>query len=118
MTHAIELKRVYEPADKADGARILVDRLWPRGVSNEEAALDAWLKDLSPSTELREWFGHDPDKWAEFRRRYFAELEGEAETAALAELRGWVKKGRVTLLYAAHDEAHNNAVALRDYLQR
>ena len=118
MAHAIELKRVYEPADKSDGARILVDRLWPRGVSKEEAALDAWLKDLSPSTGLREWFGHDPAKWAEFRKRYFAELEGEAETEALAELRGWVGKGRVTLLFAAHDEAHNNAVALREYLQR
>ena len=118
MAHAIELKRVYEPADKSDGARILVDRLWPRGVSKEEAALDAWLKDLSPSTGLREWFGHDPAKWAEFRKRYFAELEGGGETEALAELRGWVGKGRVTLLFAAHDEAHNNAVALREYLQR
>lgn len=118
MAHAIELKRIYEPADKGDGARILVDRLWPRGVSKEEAALDAWLKDLSPSTALREWFGHDPDKWAEFRTRYFTELEGEAETEALSELRDWMRKGRVTLLFAAHDEAHNNAVALREYLQR
>ena len=98
---------------------MLVDRLWPRGISHAELGEDTpWLKDIAPSDALREWFGHDPEKWTEFRRRYFAELEGEAETAALAELRGWVKKGRVTLLYAAHDEAHNNAVALRDYLQR
>ncbi len=110
----IQVKRIYEPADKTDGARILVDRLWPRGVSKVEAALDAWLKDIAPSTELREWFHHDDTLWSEFRKRYIAELHKAPE--AVAELREWIKKGRVTLLYAAHDEAHNNAVVLREYM--
>lgn len=108
------VKRIYEPVDKADGARILVDRLWPRGVSKEEADLAAWLKDIAPSTALREWFHHDAPLWSEFQKRYRAELDAAPD--AVAELRDWIKKGRVTLLYAAHDEAHNNAVALRDYM--
>ncbi|MBE2211777.1 MAG: DUF488 domain-containing protein [Xanthomonadaceae bacterium] len=112
----ILVKRIYEPASKTDGARILVDRLWPRGVSKVEAALDAWLKDIAPSTELRDWFHHDDALWSEFRKRYFAELDKNLD--AVAELREWAKKGRVSLLYAAHDEAHNNAVALREYLLR
>ena len=112
----ILIKRIYEPASKTDGARILVDRLWPRGVSKVEAELDAWLKDIAPSTELREWFHHEADLWSEFRKRYIAELE--KEPAAVSELQGWVKKGRVTLLYAAHDEAHNNALVLKEYLLR
>ena len=112
----ILIKRIYEPASKTDGARILVDRLWPRGVSKVEAELDAWLKDIAPSTELREWFHHEADLWSEFRKRYFAELDKNLD--AVAELREWAKKGRVSLLYAAHDEAHNNAVALREYLLR
>ncbi len=112
----ILVKRVYEPASKADGARILVDRLWPRGVSKVEAELDAWLKDVAPSTELREWFNHETARWSEFRKRYIAELDKEPD--AVAELQAWAKKGRVTLLYAAHDESHNNAVVLREYLLR
>ena len=115
MAHAIELKRVYEPADKSDGARILVDRLWPRGVKKEEAALDAWLKDLSPSTGLREWFGHDPAKWAGFGQRYRAELR---HNPALAELRERARRGDVTLVYSARDMQHNQAVVLKQVLDR
>lgn len=112
------LKRIYAPASKADGARILVDRLWPRGISKIEAALDAWLKEIAPSTALREWFHHEAPRWEEFRKRYLAELDVAPAAEAVSELRGWMKKGRVTLLYAAKDADHNNAVALRDYLLR
>lgn len=113
--HEILLKRIYTPAEKTDGARILVDRLWPRGISKVEAGLDAWLKEIAPSTQLREWYHHEVDLWDEFRKRYIVELE--AMPQAVDELRGWIEKGRVTLLYAAKDEAHNNAVVLRDYLR-
>jgi uncharacterized protein YeaO (DUF488 family) len=112
---AVRVKRVYVPSAADDGTRILVDRLWPRGVSKEKAAIDLWLKDIAPSTELRKWFGHDPAKWDEFRKRYFRELEGKAEL--VAELRRAGAKGTVTLLFAAHDEEHNNAVALAEYLR-
>ena len=113
---AITLKRAYEKATDDDGKRILVDRLWPRGVSKERAKLDGWLKDVAPSTELRKWFGHDPDRWAEFQKRYRAELRGNA---ALAELKGIVKQGgRVTLIYGACDELHNEAVVLKRILDR
>ena len=108
------LKSVYAEPEPSDGARILVDRLWPRGMSRERLRLDAWLKELAPSDGLRRWFGHDPEKWQEFRRRYFTELA--ASQAAVAELLGSIGKGRVTLLFAAKDQQHNNAVALRDYL--
>lgn len=110
----IELKRVYEPKGATDGLRILVDRLWPRGLSKEQAAVDRWLRDLAPSTELRRWFGHDPARWDEFRRRYVGELQEHGDL--LEEVRSLARRGRVTLLYAARDEAHNDAVALRELL--
>lgn len=114
----IRLKRVYEPSDASDGARILVDRLWPRGIAKAKAGIDLWLKDLSPSDQLRKDFHGHPDRWDEFRAAYAKELQGEAAQAALAELRKHLKKGLVTLLYAAKDERHNNAVALKDWLER
>ena len=110
----VRLKRAYEAAEAADGTRILVDRLWPRGVSKQEAALDDWMKDIAPSTELRQWFGHEPSRWAEFQRRYKAELRQHA--AELERLRGIAAKGALTLVYGARDEAHNDAVVLRDVL--
>jgi uncharacterized protein YeaO (DUF488 family) len=112
---AVAIKRIYEPVAKGDGYRVLVDRIWPRGVSKGEATLDEWLKDVAPSTALRQWFGHDPARWAEFQRRYRKELDGNPEARqALASLRK--RKGRVTLLYAARDEEHNNAVVLQGLL--
>lgn len=108
------LKRVYAPPDADDGTRVLVDRLWPRGVSKARAALDVWAKDVAPSTELRRWFGHDPVRWAEFCTRYRAELSGNAEV--VGTLRALAKKGPVTLLFAAKAEAHNEAVVLRLFL--
>jgi uncharacterized protein YeaO (DUF488 family) len=112
----IKVKRTYDPADISDGERFLVDRLWPRGIAREDLPLKAWLKDVAPSQELRRWFGHDPAKWDEFQRRYFAELEGRAEP--LVPLREAARRGDVTLLYSAKDRDHNNAVALRAYLKR
>lgn len=110
------LKRIYEhPADD-DGFRILVDRLWPRGVKKETAAIDLWLKEIAPTSELRKWFGHDPARWAEFRRLYRAELETRG--AELDTLRQSGGKGRVTLLYGAKDEAHNQAVVLKEFLEQ
>lgn len=111
----IKLKRVYEPASRTDGTRILVDRLWPRGLSKEEAAIDHWCKALAPSTALRQWFGHEPERWEEFRRRYKAELAEAPE--ALTELRGFARKGPITLLFAAHDELRNNAVVVHELLR-
>ena len=110
------LKRAYEPPEPAVGTRILVDRLWPRGVSKGDAAIAHWVKELAPSAELRTWFGHDPARFAEFERRYIAELH--SNPAALAELRALARKGTVTLVYAARDEAHNDAVVLRKVLLR
>jgi len=110
------LKRAYEPPEPADGTRILVDRLWPRGVSKGDAAIAHWVKEFAPSAELRTWFGHDPARFAEFERRYIAELH--SNPAALAELRALARKGTVTLVYAARDEAHNDAVVLRKVLLR
>lgn len=113
----IQLKRVYEPADPAtDGTRFLVERLWPRGIRKEALHMDGWLKDAAPSTPLRQWFSHDPAKWEEFQRRYFTELDARPE--ALAPIRSASRKGKVTLLYSSHDEEHNNAVALKTYLNR
>jgi uncharacterized protein YeaO (DUF488 family) len=109
----IRLRRVYDPPSPEDGLRILVDRLWPRGLSKAEAALDRWMKDIAPSTELRIWFGHDPDRWPEFRRRYTAELQ---QNAGVDELRELARQGRVTLLFGARDTEHNDAVVLRDVL--
>jgi uncharacterized protein YeaO (DUF488 family) len=110
----IRLKRAYEPPSAADGTRILVDRLWPRGVSKSAAAIDRWMKDIAPSTALRQWFGHDPDRWGEFRRRYTAELRARPDK--LAELRTAARAGPITLVFAARDERHNDAVVLRDVL--
>ena len=112
----IQIKRVYADAAAGDGKRILIDRLWPRGLTKEEAKIDLWLKDLAPSGELREWFGHDPEKWVEFQKRYTKELE--ANDAAVSQLRGELKAGQATLLYGAKDEEHNNAVVLKDFLEK
>ena len=111
---AIHIKRVYEAKSEDDGFRVLVDRLWPRGLSKQDADVDLWLKDIAPSAELRRWFGHDPGKWEEFRRRYAEELDGNA--AAVTQLKQHIGEGKVTLLYGAKDTEHNQAVALKDYL--
>ena len=108
------MKRIYEEASPSDGRRVLVDRLWPRGINRESARIDDWLKDGAPSNELRKWFGHEPEKWAEFKRRYREELKGK-ETV-LADLRALDRKGTVTLLYGAKDTEHNQAVALKEFL--
>ena len=111
---SLAIKRVYEPVSAKDGYRILVDRLWPRGLSKERAEVDLWLKDVAPSTELRTWFGHDPERMAEFTARYTAELDANP---AAAELRGLATDhDRITLVYSAHDERHNQAVVLASYL--
>ena len=107
------IKRIYAPKAPDDGVRVLVDRLWPRGISKRRAALDLWLKDAAPSTVLREWFGHRPERWAEFQRRYREELR---DSAAVEQLREISRAQRVTLLYAARDEEHNEAAALADFL--
>jgi len=109
----IAVKRIYEPPSPADGRRVLVDRLWPRGVSKARAQLDAWMKDVAPSPELRRWFDHRPERWPEFRRRYIDELKSNP---ALGALRDMAAAGPVTLLYAARDAAHNEAVVLADRL--
>ena len=112
MPRQIRLKRVYDPPAPEDGKRVLVDRLWPRGLAKDKAAVDLWLKEAAPSAELRRWFGHRPERWDEFRRRYEAELD--RNRAALQPLREG--EGTMTLLYAARDPEHNNAVALARYL--
>jgi len=112
----VRLKRAYEPAAATDGYRVLVDRLWPRGVSKERARLDAWERDLAPSKELRQWFGHEPRRFAEFRRRYLDELR--RQRPLLGELRRRARRGPITLVYAAHDDEHNDAVVLADVLRR
>jgi len=112
----IQLKRAYDPPEPTDGVRILVDRLWPRGVKKEDAAIDEWMKDIAPSTDLRKWFGHDPERWEEFCDRY-AEEVGQHEDQ-LKQLRELARKGPITLVYSAHDEAHNDAVALRNFILR
>jgi uncharacterized protein YeaO (DUF488 family) len=110
----IQLKRAYDTAERADGVRYLVERLWPRGLKKEQLRLDGWLKDVAPSAELRKWFSHDPAKWPEFRRRYLAELDRSSE--AWRPILDAARRGRVTLIYSSHDTEHNNAVALKDYL--
>ena len=112
----IDLKRVYEAPAKEDGSRILVDRLWPRGLTRKKAHLDLWLKEIAPSTELRKWFAHDPTKWAEFKTRYKAELKDKPEQMAL--LKKEAAKGRATLLYGAKDEQRNEAIVLQQLLNR
>ena len=114
MGHSVQTKRIYEPKAAGDGQRILVDRLWPRGVARAQASLDLWLKDVAPSTQLRKWFGHRPDRWEEFQKRYFAELKA---SAAIQQLRDISRAGPVTLLYGAKDEVHNQAAALATYLE-
>ena len=110
----IAQKRAYEKPDKRDGTRVLVDRIWPRGLKKEDAQIHLWLKDIAPSTALRKWFGHDPDKWAEFKKRYFEELENNPEP--VRRLRDLEAAGKVTLVFSAKDEIFNNAVALNEYL--
>jgi uncharacterized protein YeaO (DUF488 family) len=110
----IKTKRVYAEADPNDGSRVLVDRVWPRGLKKERVAADLWLKEVAPSTSLRKWFGHDPAKWEEFKDRYFSELHDQPE--AVAKLLEQAEKGHLTLLYSARDTEHNQAVALREYL--
>jgi uncharacterized protein YeaO (DUF488 family) len=112
----IRLKRAHEPVTPADGWRVLIDRLWPRGVSRQRARLDAWEKDLAPSTELRQWFGHEPSRFQEFRRRYKVELQGHRER--LSALRRRAREGTLTLVYSAHDTEHNDAVVLAEVLRR
>lgn len=113
-TGKIHIRRAYDPPDETDGARILVDRLWPRGLAKNKAHIDHWAKEIAPSDALRRWFGHDPARWEEFRRRYGEELRQNAD--AVSALRQRIGAGPATLLYAAHDTQHNNAVALRDLL--
>ena len=112
----IKLKRAYEKHARADGERILVERLWPRGLTKLQAKIDLWLKDVAPSTELRRWFGHDPKKWDEFRQRYQEELKQKDEPINL--LKRKAKAGTITLIYAARDEDHNGALVLQQFLQR
>ena len=112
----ITLKRAYDSVSRTDGTRFLVERLWPRGISKATLRLDAWLKEVGPSTGLRKWFSHDPDKWDEFRRRYFRELASRPE--AWRPIVTAARRGRVTLVYSSHDRQHNNAVALLEFLRR
>jgi uncharacterized protein YeaO (DUF488 family) len=110
----IRVKRAYDPPSDGDGVRILIDRLWPRGIKKENLALNQWIKELAPSTALRQWFGHDPARWQAFHQRYAAELRPHADL--LDTMRALARKGVLTLVYSAHDEEHNNAVALREFL--
>ncbi len=112
----IQIKRVYEPPSRQDGTRFLVERLWPRGLKKEELDAQAWLKEVAPSTELRQWFGHDPAKWSEFKRKYYAELN--KEQAAWEPILRAARQGKVTLLYSARDTEHNTAIALKQYLDK
>lgn len=112
----LQLKRTYDPADAADGLRVLVDRLWPRGLRKDKARIDLWLKEIAPSTELRRWFGHDPARWAMFRRKYRAELRHRADLLRMIE--NALREGTVTLLFAARDVEHNEAVVLKDWIER
>jgi uncharacterized protein YeaO (DUF488 family) len=112
----IQLKRAYQPPAEEEGRRVLVDRFWPRGVSKKEAHIDLWMKSLAPSDDLRKWFGHRPEKWREFKQRYFEELD--KMPAEIGELLNEARRGMVTLVFAARDETHNNAVALKEYLER
>jgi uncharacterized protein YeaO (DUF488 family) len=112
----VQIKRVYDEPSAADGTRILIDRLWPRGVSKAQAQVDLWLKAIAPSTPLRQWFGHDPGKWEEFKTRYKAELDHNSE--AVAHLKAYMAKGTVTLVYGAKDQEHNDAVVLQEYVEK
>ena len=114
----ITIKRAYEPPSRADGTRILVDRLWPRGVSKDAARVEQWMRDLGPSTELRKFFGHDPTRWKEFRKRYLVELRRAEAAPMLSELLRIARRGHLTLVYGAKDEQHNQAVVLKEYLEK
>ncbi len=114
----IKIRRVYEPSQKKDGYRVLIDRLWPRGIKKSELEIDAWLKDLAPSNELRKSFGHDPKKWGDFQKKYKAELRSPAARELISDLAKRGAKGTVTLVYSAKDPDHNNAVVLKDLLER
>lgn len=116
MRMFIHVKRAYDKPTANDGCRVLVDRLWPRGLSRQEARIDEWLRDVAPSKRLRQWFGHDPERWSEFRRRYFRELDQHTE--AVRRLAARAQRRRVTLIYSAKDEQHNNAAALAAYLRQ
>ncbi len=113
---AVRMKRAYEPSEPSDGYRVLIDRIWPRGVTKEQARLDEWARELAPSSELRRWFGHDPARFAEFRHRYRSELAGREEK--LRELRRRARRGTLTLVYSARDTEHNDAVVLAELLRR
>src|SRR4030095_12952537 len=112
----IKIKRVYEQPNKDDGLRILVDRLWPRGLTKEKASVDLWLKEIAPSTELRKWFGHDPEKWNSFRRRYETEIRHNSEL--LKALKQKAKEGPISLVYGARDQKHNEALVLKQFLEK
>jgi len=114
----IKLKRAYEPAARSDGYRVLVERLWPRGIRKEDLPLDRWEKDIAPSTELRKWFAHDPAKWSEFKQRYRHELKDRALAERLRELAARAVDETVTLIFSSHDTEHNNAVVLKEELER
>jgi uncharacterized protein YeaO (DUF488 family) len=111
----LKLKRAYDPVSRDDGTRFLVERLWPRGLSTARLRVDAWLKEVGPTTALRKWFSHDPEKWPQFRARYFRELDSRPES--WQPIVSAARRRRVTLVYSSHDEEHNNAVALKEYLQ-
>ena len=114
----VRLKRAYEPVEPDDGRRVLVERLWPRGLRKEEAHFDAWLKDVAPSTALRKWFHHDPSRWVEFEQRYARELSSEPARAAFDDLVRWAASETVTLIYSSHDQEHNNAIVLKRMIDR
>lgn len=114
MSIDVRLKRIYEPAAAEDGQRVLVDRIWPRGITKAEARIDLWLKDIAPSTALRKWFGHRPERWPEFQRRYSVEIDANP---AIDQLRDLARRGVLTLLYGARDEAHNQAIVLANHLR-
>ena len=115
-TMTVTLKRVYAEPAESDGTRILVDRLWPRGLTKEKARVDVWLKEIAPSAELRKWFNHEPSKWSEFKKRYWAEMSSNSE--AVSALKKHVANGKVTIVYGAKDEEHNDAVAIKQYLDK
>jgi len=112
----LQLKRAYDQPHETDGFRVLIDRVWPRGVRKEDLKLDEWLKDLAPSTKLRQWFGHDPERWDEFRRRYFQELDAHPDE--IRQLRAKMREGPLTIVFASKEERFNNAVALKEYLNK
>ncbi len=114
---AVRVKRIYDPYDKADGIRVLVDRLWPRGISKDKAFVDEWFKEVAPSDKLRKWFGHEPARWKEFRRRYRKELQSPEQQALIRKLRAIARRNTVTILFAARDEEHNNARILGEILR-